>query len=169
MFNNTGDPKSAANYRPIACLNTMYKAVTGCIASEILTYTYTNDILPIAQRALRKRRWGCVDCLLLDQSIGLDAKIIGKPFSVAWIHYEKAYDRVPHKWVMKVLKTIKCPGWIRSSIELFSKHLVRSTLVKYNRGFFQGDSLSTLLFCLAIAPISQVLNRTKGYTLWHDG
>ena len=78
-------------------------------------------------------------------------------------------------------KTIKCSGWIRRSIELFSKHwatmlelktvdkVVRSTPVKYNRGLFQGDSLSTLLFCLAIAPISQVLNRTKGYTLWHDG
>ena len=172
-----GDPKSAANYRPIACLNTMYKAVTAYIASELLTYTYTNDLLPMAQRAMRKGRWGCVDCLLLDQSIGLDAKIMGKPLSVAWIDYEKAYDRVPHKWVMKVLQTIKCPGWIWRSIELFSKHratvlelrtagkVVRSTPVKYNRGLFQGDSLSPLLFCLAIAPISQILNRTKGYTL----
>ena len=175
-----GDPKSAANYRPIACLNTMYKAVTAYIASELLTYTYTNDLLPMAQRAMRKGRWGCVDCLLLDQSIGLDAKIMGKPLSVAWIDYEKAYDRVPHKWVMKVLKIIKCPGWIWRSIELFSKHwatvfqlrtagkVARSTPVKYNRGLFQGDSLSPLLYCLAIAPISQVLNRTKGYTLWHN-
>ena len=114
-----------------------------------------------------------MDCLLLDQKIGLDAKITGKPLSVAWIDYEKAYDRVPHKWVMKVLKTIKCPGWIQRSIELFSKHwatvlelrtvgkVLRITPVKYNRGLFQGDSLSPLLFCLAIAPISQVLNRTK--------
>ena len=108
-----------------------------------------------------------MDSLLLDQSIGLDAKIMGKPLSVAWFDYEKAYDRVPHKWVMKVLKTIKCQGWIRRSIELFSKHwtsvlelrtvgkVVRSTSVKYNKGLFQGDSLSPLLFCLAIAPISQ--------------
>ena len=51
-----------------------------------------------------------MDSLLLDQSIGLDAKIMGKPLSVAWSDYEKAYDRVPHKWVMKVLKTIKCQG-----------------------------------------------------------
>ena len=44
-----GDPKSVANYLPIACLNTMYKAVTAYIASELLTYTYTNDILSMAQ------------------------------------------------------------------------------------------------------------------------
>ena len=47
--------------------------------------------------------------------------------------------------------------------------MVRSTPVKYSRGLFQGDCLSPLLFCLAIALISQVLNRTKGYTLLHDG
>ena len=63
-----GDPKSAANYRPIAYLNTMYKAVTAYIASELLTHTYTNDLLPMAERAMRKGRWGCVDCLLLDQT-----------------------------------------------------------------------------------------------------
>ena len=82
--------------------------------------------------------------------------------------------------MIKVLKTIKRPGWIRT-IELFSKHwatvlelrtvgkVVRSTPVKCNRGLFQGDFLSPLLFRLEIAPISQVLHRTKGYTLWHDG
>ena len=51
---------------------------------------------------------------------------------------------------MKVLKTIKCTGWIRRSIELFSKHgvtvlelrtagkVVRSTPVKYNRDSSKG-------------------------------
>ena len=118
----------------------MYKAVTAYIASELLTYNYTNDL----GRGKRKERWAFVDCQLLDQTIGLDAKIMGKPLNVAWIDYEKAYDRVPHKWVMEVLKTIKCPGWIRRSIELFSKHwatllelrtagkVIRSIPVKYN-------------------------------------
>ena len=54
-------------------------------------------------------------------------------------------------------------------LELRTAGKVRSTPVKYNRGLFQGDSLSPLLFCLAIVPISQVLNRTKGYTLWNNG
>ena len=65
-----------------------------------------------------------MDCLLLDQSIGLGARITGKPLSVTWINYEKAYDRVPHEWLMTVLKAINCPGWFQRSIELFSKHWV---------------------------------------------
>ena len=52
-------------------------------SAELITHDYTNDLLPMAQRAMRKGRWGCVDCLLLDQTIGLDAKITGKPLSVA--------------------------------------------------------------------------------------
>ena len=111
----------------------------------------------------------------------MPGSITGKPLSVAWINYEKAYDRVSHEWLMTVLKAINCPSWIQRSIELFSKHwatvlefrtagkVVKSIPVKYNRGIFQGDSLLSLLFCLAIAPISQVLNRTKAYTLWHHG
>ena len=50
-----------------------------------------------------------MDCLLLDQTIGLDAKITGKPLSVAWLDYEKAYDRVLHWWVMKGAKNHQVP------------------------------------------------------------
>jgi len=35
--------------------------------------------------------------------------------------------------------------------------------IKYKRGIFQGDSLSPLLFCLALSPISHRLRRTKGF------
>jgi len=29
--------------------------------------------------------------------------------SVAWIDYKKAYDRVPHKWVLFMLQDINAP------------------------------------------------------------
>ena len=69
-----------------------------------------------------------------------------------------------------MLKTIQGPGWIRRTIELFSKHwdtvlelriVVRSTSVKYNRGLFQGDSLLPLLFCLAIPPYPKYLTEPR--------
>ena len=61
LYPKKGDLKSAANYRPIACLNTMYKTITAYLASELLTHTYTNGLLPMAQRDMIKGRWGCVD------------------------------------------------------------------------------------------------------------
>ena len=35
----------------------------------------------------------------------------------------------------------------------------------YRRGVFQGDSLSPLLYCLSIAPISHALRKTGGYRM----
>jgi hypothetical protein len=37
--------------------------------------------------------------------------------SMAWIDYEKAFDRVPHSWIMKCLELIG----INNKVILFSK------------------------------------------------
>jgi hypothetical protein len=39
--------------------------------------------------------------------------------------------------------------------------LIQSRLIKINRGIFQGDSLSVLLFCIALIPLTHELNRSK--------
>ena len=39
------------------------------------------------------------------------------------------------------------------------------TELTYRRGVFQGDSLSPLLYCLSIVPISHTLRKTRGYRL----
>ena len=40
-----------------------------------------------------------------------------------------------------------------------------SDLIRYLRGIFQSDSLSVLLFILAVNPLSLVLNELKGYKM----
>ena len=40
-----------------------------------------------------------------------------------------------------------------------------SDLIRYLRGIFQGDSLSVLLFILAVNPLSILLNKLKGYKM----
>jgi hypothetical protein len=42
--------------------------------------------------------------------------------------------------------------------------IVQSRLIKINRGIFQGDSLSPLLFCMALISLTSELNGSKrGY------
>jgi hypothetical protein len=42
-----------------------------------------------------------------------------------------------------------------------NQELMQSRLVKINTGIFQGDSLSPLLFCIALIPLTNELNRSK--------
>jgi hypothetical protein len=47
-----------------------------------------------------------------------------------------------------------------------SQELLQSRLIKINRGIFRGDSLSPILFCIALIPINHELNRSKcGYQI----
>ena len=115
-----------------------------------------------------------MDALMIDLMVSEDAMLRHKNLSVAWVDYQKAYDRVPHGWLLEVLKAISVPTvilqccktligkWetvfnIRSGTET-----VGTGSVKYKRGLFQGDSLSPLLFCLCIAPLSTALNDLRG-------
>ena len=54
--------------------------------------------------------------------------------------------------------------WQTKKILNFSSGSITTNPIKIKNGIFQGDSLSPLLFCLALAPLSNLLNNTKlGY------
>jgi hypothetical protein len=73
---------------------------------------------------------------------------------MAWIDYQKAFDRVPHSWIIKSLELI----WINENVIPFTKktrvrlhaenEFIETEDLKIQREIFQGDSLSPLLFCI---------------------
>ena len=98
--------------------------------------------------------------------------------SMAWIDYSKAFDSVPHSWIVKCLRLYKINeqiikmiedqmrNWKTNIVLNHNRGRVQIENVKINRGIFQGDSLSPLLFCLAINPLSVLLNNEElGYSL----
>lgn len=161
----------ADQYRPITCLNTCYKLLTAVMSIMIADHVRESDIMPAEKKALRKGRRGCLDALLVDQAVVGEARAAKKALSVSWIDYSKAFDRVPHGWLDLVLRTTGVPGKVRrcllslmlkwrSEFEVGRGDVVRIDLA-YKRGLFQGDSLSPLLFCLCIAPISHGLRESR--------
>ena len=168
----------ADQYRPITCLNTGYKLLTAVITTILQAHVEEFTIIPAEQRALRKGRRGCLDALMIDSMVTQEAMLRRRNLSVAWIDYQKAYDRVPHGWLKLVLQFIGAPDDVRHCISgLLPKwkstfgigvgdDAVRVDL-NYHRGLFQGDSLSPLLFCLCIAPLSHALRLGPGYKCVH--
>ena len=52
------------------------------------------------------------------------------------------------------------------NVHIYGKHEhFTSSLIKYKRGIFQGDSLSCNLFILCMNPLSHLLNKLKGYNI----
>ena len=88
---------------------------------------------------------------------------------MAWIDYKKAYGMVPHSWILECLDMMgvsdnirelisySMPGW-KTCLILSGKELGK---IDINRGIFQGDSLSPLLFVIIMIPLSLILRDIK--------
>jgi hypothetical protein len=185
-----GDTRNPAKYRPIACLPTAYKIFTACLTIKIREHCTSKGIIYEEQNGCRNKAYGCKEQLVIDQLIMEQARTSNRKLCTAYIDYQKAYDSVPHSWLVKSLeiykvdsKIIKC---LRSMMLKWStiiqvrgqKEVVNTEPIRIRRGIYQGDSLSPLWFCLALNPLSMLLrestigfnirnNRRVTYTLNH--
>ena len=73
MIPKDGFSGRAEQYRPITCLNTLYKLMTATMAGIILEYATKCEALP-KQKALCKGTRGCLDDLIIDQAVTDEAK-----------------------------------------------------------------------------------------------
>ena len=144
------------------------------LAECIYNYLDNNELFPIEQKGCRKGSYGCKDQLLINKMILENCKSKHRNLSMAWIDYRKAFDSVPHDWILKSLEIYKVSpvivNFLRSNMKLWKTNLflyhqqgtLKSNPIDITCGIFQGDSLSPLLFCLALFPLSLELNNT-GY------
>ena len=90
---------------------------------------------------------GTGDLLFIDKMILQEVRMRKKNLAVAWIDYKKAYDMVPHSWI------VECVGMVGISEQI--KHFLSESMkawrvdltcnqslggVDIKRGIFQGDS-----------------------------
>ena len=86
---------------------------------------------------------------------------------MAWTNYQKAFDSVPHSWIIKSLQLIEINNkmifltkealsfW-KSSMHLHTEGKITDTEdLEIQCGIFQGNSLSPLLFCISLIPLTE--------------
>ena len=100
----TGNPK---NYSPVTCLPTTYKLITSIISRCMQKYMDTENLLPKEQKGCSSGTKGCKDQLLISKIILRECKCRKKSLSMTWIDCQKAFDRMPHSWIIKSLELIE--------------------------------------------------------------
>ena len=178
LLPKTEETKNPKNYRPINCLPTMYKILTSILTERTYAFLEENELLPTEQKGCKRGSYGCKDQLLINKMILENCARSKRNLSSAWIDYKKVFDSVPHSWIIKCLEMFKINPTVVNFISASMKkwkttlHLnhnngsLNSRRININSGIFQGDSLSPLLFYLALAPLSRLLNNTKqGYEI----
>lgn len=166
-----GDLEDPKNYRPITCLPTLYKLYTSLLHSKIYKHLEKNCIMNIEQKGCIKNSLGSKEQLIIDSFILKQAEVKCRNLSMAYIDYRKAFDSIPHNWLIKTMEIYKVhPDIIQSISHLMARwgtQILSNDMkihIPIRRGIYQGDSLSPLLFCLALNPLSTLLNNTnKGY------
>ena len=95
LLPKTKETKNAKKYRPICCLTTTYKLLTGIIADSVYDHLVRGEFLEEEQKGCIRNRMGTKDQLLINKTILEDARRRQRKLNMAWIDYKKAFDSVP--------------------------------------------------------------------------
>jgi len=159
----------------------IYKIYTACIAEKIYKHLDTNKLLAEEQKGCIKNSQGCKEQLEIDSVVLEKVHKDNRNLYIAYIDYRKAFNSVPHSWLIHVLQIYKIDPQIINPLQQLMKKWTTTVQVKVKnhwimsdpiriRGIYQGDNLSTLWFCLALNPPFLSAQQNKLWfwcTLWY--
>ena len=163
LLPKSGKTQHPKNYRPITCLSTTYKTLTSILTDCTYIFLENNNLLPTEQKGCRRGSYGCKDLLLIEKMVLEHCNSNTKNLSAAWIDYKKAFDSIPHDWIIKAMKmytvTPEIINFVKISMKTWKTTLIlnhgngsiTSNNISINGGIFQGDSFF-LLFCIDLFP-----------------
>ena len=147
----------------------MWKILTAQVKEEIYYSLASRRLFYEEQKGCCKGSKGTTELLYIYQHILNESKTRRKNLSMAWIDYKNAYDMVPQSWIINCLKIYKISHEVINFIERTMKTW-RMELTAGERSLaeakIQGDTLSALLFIIAMMPLNHKLRKsTTGYKL----
>lgn len=160
------DRREIANYQPITLLNGDYKTFTKALALKLArsvpSIIHENQAGFVPGRSI-------TDQIRLTQMIMEYAEVEEENGVIVALDQEKAYDKISHDYMWKVLDKFDIPENFTNTIKALYNGAETSVMIngeissKFNitRGVRQGDPLSCLLFNLAIEPLAEMLRKSE--------
>ncbi|KAH9079086.1 hypothetical protein Ae201684P_000959 [Aphanomyces euteiches] len=168
LLHKKGPKSQAKNYRPISLLNTDVKILTSILAYRL--QRHIRHIIHPDQQGFIRRSNIQTNIARLDDMLH-HIKLHSPSSMVALLDFEKAFDRVDHAYLLRVLRHYGFPETFVDMVRVLysgrkSRILVNGFLSKpvhISRGVLQGDPLSPLLFVIALEPMCQLLRQHSNY------
>ena len=109
--------------------------MTYIITERTYSFQEQKELLPNEQKWCRKISYGCKDQLLINRMIIENCHKEKRSLSTAWIDYPKAFDSVPHSWILKALDIYKVSpviiNFLKNSMKLCNTNLFLNLFVYY--------------------------------------
>ena len=163
---DSDNPLDIQNFRPISLLNLDYKILTKALtikASQIIAYLiHTDQTSGVKGRNIQQHNHFIRDII----SLANDKQTTNLILS---LDLTKAFDRVDHTFLHKVLEHCNFGPYFRKWIQIIYKHPVSAILINktlsdtftLTRSLRQGDSLSPLLYILTLEPLLTRIRQDK--------
>ena len=155
-----------ANYRPIMVLNTDYKIFTKVIATRL------SDVVP---HLIHPDQAGFIHGRSIFDQIEQTnmtinyAKLKGVNGAIVALDQEKAYDKLTHPYLWKILERLAFPEETIRMIQMLYQGARTSVIINgvisepyvVMRGVRQGDPMSCILFNLGIEPLAANIHKSN--------
>ncbi len=165
IYKEKGERTKIVNYRPITILNTDYKLLSKILADRLAV---------IAPQIINRAQAGFVPGRKIQNHTQLARMMIDwaemneENGAIVALDQEKAYDKIAHDYLWRVLERFNIPAVFITLIRSLYAHAETSIMVngilsktyRILRGVRQGDPLSCLLFDLAIEPLSAMIRKS---------
>ena len=160
------DHRMLKNWRPISLLNTDYKILSKILAMRLRKVI--SSLLPVNKKCGAPKRQMSEILLAVDSICEFsEEENIGG--AIICVDQEKAFDRVSHQYLFKILQEMGFDGNFLKFIKAMYNEIScqvnvngkLSDKIKVNRSVRQGCSISMLLFVLSASPIINMIEGNK--------